>query len=270
MAKSDKPQPPRHYAAIAWNAPDFLDRDIPERTWLIEGAIAHPTTGMLYAFRGSGKSWTALQLALAVASGERWMAFNVPKARGVLYVDGEMALCDLRDRIRGLTGGHAPSNLWILASEDLASERMNLNLALREDQQAFARTLLEIERRAGVPIEFVILDNWISLVRGLDENDNSALDGIRQWLIMLRHGERSVLVVHHAGKTGQQRGASAREDNLDYSIKLQQTMSRSNEAWFEVEWDKCRGARPVPDRFTLRLATDEAGRLQLRPVPQAA
>lgn len=267
MSTQQKKNQNKSYAELVWPAADFLSRPIPERTWLVEGAIPHPTTGMLYAYRGSGKSWTAMQIACAVAGGKQWALYKCPAARNVLYVDGEMALCDLRDRIRGLTDGRPPDKLWILASEDLAAAHRGLNLALAADQQAFARTLLDIEARAGGPIEFVVLDNWISLVRGLDENDNSQLDGIRQWLIMLRHAERSVLVVHHAGKSGVQRGASAREDNLDYSIMLKQTMARVGESWFDLEWDKCRGARPVPDRFTQRLTVDaETGRVSLMPV----
>lgn len=51
---------------------------------------------------------------------------------------------------------------------------------------------------------------------GYDENDNSHLDRYLAWLREIRHRGITVLIVHHAGKGGDQRGASRREDILGY------------------------------------------------------
>ena len=43
---------------------------------------------------------------------------------------------------------------------------------------------------------------------GLRENDSDAWSPIQQWLLQLRRRGLAVLIVHHAGKTGGQRGSA--------------------------------------------------------------
>ena len=43
---------------------------------------------------------------------------------------------------------------------------------------------------------------------GLRENDSDAWSPIQQWLLQLRRRGLSVLIIHHAGKTGGQRGSA--------------------------------------------------------------
>ena len=52
----------------------------------------------------------------------------------------------------------------------------------------------------------LILDNLSSLTAALRENDSDSWSPIQQWLLRLRRRGISVLIVHHAGKGGEQRG----------------------------------------------------------------
>src|SRR5260370_40366956 len=52
----------------------------------------------------------------------------------------------------------------------------------------------------------------------LRENDSDAWSPIQQWLLQLRRRGLSVLIVHHAGKTGGRRGPSRREGGLATSV----------------------------------------------------
>jgi putative DNA primase/helicase len=61
--------------------------------------------------------------------------------------------------------------------------------------------------------------------------------------LALRRRNIAVLLIHHAGKNGDQRGTSGREDMLDSVIKLEQVKDEVNEgAKFIVNFTKCRGA----------------------------
>jgi RecA-family ATPase len=234
---------------VVWRADLFAARDIPPREWLADGCIPAPSIGMLYAYRGAGKTLTAMDMSLAVARGRPWLGYQVPRPRTVLYVDGEMPIADMKHRLLAQSGPEGvPDNLYILSSEDLAMDHKSLNLARAEDRDAITQLLVHFEQQ-GHKIELLILDNWVSLIRGLDENSNSEkIDELKSWLIFLRHGEISVLFVHHAGKGGGQRGASAREDIIDYSIKLS-----GRDGPEQFEWDKTRTGRPDPDAFGIRL-----------------
>jgi Protein of unknown function (DUF3489) len=61
----------------------------------------------------------------------------------------------------------------------------------------------------------------------------------------LRRRGISVLIVHHAGKGGQQRGTTRREDVLDTSISLRHPADYSpvEGARFEIHLEKARGVR---------------------------
>jgi len=255
----------KRYVNLINSAEAFLERPIPPRTWLLDKTIPHPSLGMLYAYRGNGKTFTALDLAIHVARGESWMGYSIPQARPVLYVDGEMPLGDLHERLRQLTQGKAPDKLFIIASEDLAVEHESINLGQQKDRQAFGEAVDHIidHRLGGENFGLIILDNWTSLIQGLDENDNTKLDPLKKWLMLLRHGEQSVLLVHHEGKArGGQRGATAREDMLDYSIRLSEISPHAKPKRFLVEWDKCRSVDPEPPEF-IEVLEEVDGWLQM-------
>ena len=60
---------------------------------------------MLYAPRGVGKTLLALSMGLAVASGSPFLRWHAPRQRRVLYVDGEMPLVSLQERLRAISTG---------------------------------------------------------------------------------------------------------------------------------------------------------------------
>jgi len=92
-------------------------------------------------------------------------------------------------------------------------------------------------------VELLILDNLSSLTVGVRENDSDAWGEIQDWLLRLRRRGISVLIIHHAGQRGGQRGTSRREDVLDTSFSLRQPSDYSIEqgARFEVHIEKGRG-----------------------------
>ena len=70
----------------------------------------------------------------------------------------------------------------------------------------------------------------------------------QRWLLSLRRRGVSVLFIHHAGKGGQQRGTSRREDILDTVIALRRPHDYSPKegARFEVHLEKARGLYGSP------------------------
>lgn len=66
----------------------------------------------------------------------------------------------------------------------------------------------------------MIIDNLSCFTRGIEENGKRDWDPIGDWLGDLRAIGAAVIIIHHANKDGGQRGTSAREDALDFSIKL--------------------------------------------------
>jgi putative DNA primase/helicase len=190
--------------------------DLPPKEYLIEPWLPKAGLAMIWAARGVGKTWFALELALCLAEGDDFLAYSVRRPEIVLYIDGEMPLVDTKDRLNQLRATQ-PDNLHFLSSELLYVNDTPLNINDEADQRRILVAVEEMSREEIRP-SLIVLDNLSSLASGLDENDNSALDRILKFLLQLRHAGITFLLVHHANKTGDQRGASRREDLLDTSI----------------------------------------------------
>lgn len=217
---------------------EFLLSTLPERDYLLHPVIPEQGIVMLVAKRGIGKTFTALHMSLSVAGGLSLFNWHAPKARRVLYVDGEMPAISMQERLAALATGmaappHAMQNFSII-TPDIQSRPMP-DLATTYGQQALEPFL------AGV--DLLVLDNLATLCRTGKENESQSWTPMQTWLLDLRRRGMAVLLVHHAGKSGDQRGTSAREDIMDTVINLRRptTYSVAEGARFEVHLTKARG-----------------------------
>ena len=209
--------------------------DIKPRGMVLEPIIPEKGLVMLYATRGTGKTHVALGIAYAVATGSAFLKWRARRARRVLVIDGEMPASELRERLQWINGGATPTPRTLKILPIDLVERGIRTLACPEVQAELDPWL------AGV--ELLVLDNLSSLTAALRENDSDSWSPIQDWLLRLRRRGISVLIVHHAGKTGGQRGTSRREDVLDTSISLRHPSDYAPEqgARFDVHIDKGRG-----------------------------
>jgi putative DNA primase/helicase len=118
-------------------------------------------------------------------------------------------------------------------------------------------------------IHLLILDNLSTLCTSRSESASDAWVPMQNWLLKLRRQGISVLLVHHAGTNGRQRGTSRREDALDTVIALRRPEDYSPEqgARFEIHFEKLRnrveGVGAMP--FEARLDTlDVDGQQRIR------
>jgi putative DNA primase/helicase len=177
----------------------------------------------------------------------------------VLYVDGELPLSTFREWLSAIMAGASCGD----ANEDTAPFRIitpDLQVTPMPDL-ATATGQAAIEPKLD-GIELVILDNLSALCRVSEENEAGDWVPIQSWILSLRRRGITVLLLHHAGKSGAQRGTSRREDLLDVVIKLKHPADYSPEEGLraEIHFDKGRGlygddAKP----FEVRLQTNAEG-----------
>jgi putative DNA primase/helicase len=234
---------------------EFLTMTLPDRDYLLHPIIPMQGIVILFAPRGIGKTFVALSFALAVAGGLSVFNWRAPKGYHVLYVDGEMPALAMQERLSALALGmaapaHAMKNLSIL-TPDMQSRPMP-DLATPSGQMALEPFL--------DGINLLVLDNLSTLCRTGKENESQSWQPMQSWLLDLRRRGLAVLLVHHAGKSGDQRGTSAREDIMDTVISLRRPRqySMAEGARFQVHLTKARGivgddAKP----FEVHLKTEE-------------
>lgn len=252
----------KELADVVINTAQLAEMDIPERDCLIEPFIMVPSLNMLYAKRGLGKTWVSFQAAISIATGRNLFAYKTKRKGRVLLVDGEMVLADIKERFLSLDGGISEA-IDVMPAESMYLEHISINLHEKNDRERLLLALQQLEKQ-GKKYDCLIFDNLSSLLSGADENDNTEQEAFLQFLISLRHAGYVVILIHHAGKSGDQRGASRREDMMDTVIKLDDPApgaERHPGAHFVLKFTKTRGRAPVPAELDVRLVTGPNGKL---------
>lgn len=239
---------------------DLLLMDLRPVEFVIDPILPVQGLGELFAPRGMGKTFVGLEIAFCVAVGEKkCFSWDVPKARRVVYVDGEMAANRVQGRLRSIALGHGlrmppdPSYIRII-TRDLEDREVCLNISTREGQRNIEEHLMDGD--------FLLLDNLSCLTSGGKENEGDDWVPVAGWLLRLRQRGITVLFIHHAGKGGEQRGTSRREDLLDCVIAMRKAAEHSaSELRCEIHIDKLRNAGPAESvfPFELTMRTDERG-----------
>jgi hypothetical protein len=227
------------YSLVVDDATIFLLEKLPPREMLLSPFLEAKSLGMIHAWRGVGKTHVMLGMAVAQASGGKFLNWHAPKASRVIYVDGEMADINIQQWLRDT-----------VEQEGMPALRQGMfNLIARDRQQCGIPTLMYSEGRDLIEEHLeddepttIYLDNISSLFRGGNEKESMDWEDAQEWLVELRSHGHSVVLAHHDGKGGFQRGTSSREDPLDWVIQLRRPKNYQFEEGLrlEVHFEKAR------------------------------
>lgn len=247
------PTPSRRQLTVV-RAADITAPEEPTPTWLVEHLWASGAVGVIGGAPKACKSWLALELAVAVASGRPCLGrFAVPAPGPVLVYAAEDAPLQIRQRIEQLCQARgAPFHALEL---DLILEP-----ALRIDRPEPVerlRATLDLHRP-----RLLILDPYVRL-QGADENNATEVAAILATLRELsRTFSLALLLVHHTRKSpgtspGQAlRGSSDFHAWGDSNLYLRR---RADDLILTIE----HRAAPAPPPLSLALAPDPL-RLDIR------
>lgn len=208
----------------------------PARLW---GAlISSGQLGMVFGWRGTGKSTFMMALALAMASEAKFLGITAKKAAKVVLLDGEMDLYSMQRRLELISASldvELTNNLRIMSPELFSGVMPKLTTP--EGQR-------EIDKAIGDSWDVLIIDNYSSFSSGREDAD--AWAPWLPWLLKHKRAGHTVIIVHHTGKNGTQRGASNHEDPMDFVISLRppKIPSGNGALEFVVSWTKSRHLPP--------------------------
>jgi hypothetical protein len=174
----------------------------PERRWLIEDLWADQAVGIIGGEPKCGKSFLALDLLVAVASGAPCLRRFVARQRGpVLLYAAEDALHVVRTRLEGICRAAAVP-LHELPIHVITAPSVRLDVAA--DRAQLQTTIAELR-----PV-LLVLDPFVRLHR-IDENASAEVAPLLAYLRDLqRRFALAVVLVHHARKgAGRVRGGQA-------------------------------------------------------------
>lgn len=216
---------------------EFIEIQFPPVQYIIPPFLTLPGLAMVFAERGVGKTLFVSHIAFAAATATSYLGWKAPRAFRVLILDGEMPAAELQKRykaIERITGIRPnPENLVFLTA-DLTPDGLP-DLGTLDGQKRLEKYL--------EGFDFISVDNLSTLCRTGAENEADSWGIMQAWAVKQRSLGRSVLLVHHAGKNGAQRGTSRREDVLGTVIQLKHPSgyTPTEGANFEIHFTKARG-----------------------------
>jgi hypothetical protein len=235
---------------------DFIATPLPARRRILGQWLYAGDLGAIIAARGSGKTWFTMLIAKAIATGTAlgdWEAPEQPLRVGIY--DSEMAIEDLHGRAASCGLASVQDILLLSYSRILQERQRPLNLANVEDHA------LLIEWAKESRLDVVFLDNLTTSVSGVEENGNDDFrDKVQPLLLSARAAGVTLIIVGHLGRNGKWRGASGKEDMLDWTLKLARDEdSDDHQLVVKSNFDKFRRSRDGngPLRWTIRATPGE-------------
>jgi putative DNA primase/helicase len=239
-----------------WQLPGL---ELPEQIDWLPPLVRSGSLGMVFAKAGVGKSYFCFWFAAAVACGGnflKWSGQGLP-AR-VLYVDGEMGIHEVRRRFCEIIGKPGYQSEFIKTSTTFLTPESFPNQIVApinsDTGQAFYSEAMQTQ-------DVLFLDNYCALTQRTGrQSDEEVWAKVQTWLTGLRAAGKCVVLVHHAGKSGDQLGTSTKEFPLNWSLNFYKPADYKEEqgARFVVHFAKGRMAAEEKASFTAWYKTTGA------------
>ena len=188
-----------------------------ERTYLIPDLLPNPSVVLIYGAGGDGKSMTAWTLAKHIATGQPFVirGKHVPVEQGpVLLLNGDQPLVQMQEQMEEV---EMPADAPVIVRTDWSL-------------QAYARFQKLLQKYRP---KLVVIDSLIGCSggRAFDENKSDFATPL-YWLTRnngVAFPACTILIIHHANKTGGFRGTSAIRDAVDETWSLRRPSDKQLE-----------------------------------------
>jgi putative DNA primase/helicase len=230
-------------------AAQLMAADQPPRSDLLPPWLASDTAALVYGPAGIGKSFLALGIAWAVASGGSFLGWRSTRPCRVLYVDGEMGAAELGNRLALF--GPLPDRLSIVPHDRPGGARLDLG-----EEDGIVRLMA-----AWNDPQLLVLDTLSALTPSARANRNpERRDGLHCFLLHLKQSRRAVLMVDHADRRGALDGTARHASAADLVMALRPSgPTAGGNARFEIHFEKTRQRVPLMPILAELQTVDGAG-----------
>ena len=196
----------------------FANEDVPAQKVLMtldnEALIREQTITELLAFRGIGKSMVVGGWIKLLTLGGEFCGFQSLGGKRVLLIDGELPKPLLQKRLKTLVGPNAKGLLRVRHLGTVGNYMPAL--AAPDAQEKFFQSVTK-----GWRPDVIVFDTRTAIFKH-DTNDQGQLLTVNEFLIRLRSEGFAIILAHHAGKNGTQRGRTDNDDITDLILQLNQ------------------------------------------------
>jgi hypothetical protein len=188
-------------------------------SWIIKDVLTIKGFCVLVGPPGSYKSFIALDIAEAIATGRTWMGNQVSSPGAVLYIAGE-GFGGLGARIMSTKINHNTKD-----GAEIYVIRHQLNLrSSADDFNILMESIDDLIQRTGIDLRLIMIDTLARAFGGGNENDSSDMGAwIHNCGRMQRKLDCALMAMHHSGKDILRgaRGHSSLLGAVDTQLELQ-------------------------------------------------
>lgn len=177
-----------------WRMSDIDVSEATRNDYIVKGFLQKKRFALLFGQPGEGKTFCALALGYAVASGKPFLGQIRVKRGSVLFLAYESP-GSLKNREIAIAQQFGIDDNLIGAPADF-------NLKTEEGRKELGQMVADVVAETG-PLSLIIIDTWARLLSraGVDENDATEVGNIVRTLEMLVESSgASVLCIAHSGK----------------------------------------------------------------------
>jgi hypothetical protein len=185
--------------------------------YLIKGVLERQSNAVLFGKWNVGKTFVILDMAAAIATGQLWFGKRVRKGR-VLYL-GYEGIRAMKKRILALRGKHP---MLLDRATPFAWAPLRNPLTRPEGVKEIGAVLVEFAARHGGAPDLIVIDPLQNALGGDDSDANLMAELNRCVAEIMRRQHCSVLRVHHAGHSNEDRarGHSSLPAGVDTEIRV--------------------------------------------------
>ena len=218
---------------------EFLNEKQPELTWAVENLFPIESINFIAGPAGHGKSWMLHDLAIATATGDKWLGHFATSQGSVLYIDEESSGTLLRNRFHALIKARSEeldlSNVYLCVGQ-------GINFS---DAKSFKRLLHVIDTYRPA----VIIIDCLIRVHSAEENSASEMSRVfkRVKSIVSQIGCTIVIADHHRkpGKNSTSQDYSLRGSSDKMAIADSVLSIRSQDNRITIEHTKSRHSQAI-------------------------
>jgi hypothetical protein len=235
MAGPDEPEPdlPQSHLRLS----EHCSSCVKPRQWLVQGILPAGQRTALVGRWGTGKSWLALDLAMALVFGSPFLGDTPPATRGsVVILDGEGGGPRTVNRFNQLRIGRGIPARSSLKQRDIHWFSLrDFNLSWEDAADKLTTLVAPIE-----PV-LIIMDTLAKVMGLPDENSNAAATRVTRALCALNEATSSaLLLLAHPAKTESGDASVRGAGELSADLDVLWTLQRSGEHVRRARCDKDR------------------------------
>lgn len=225
---------------------EVLETD-PNIEWTIDRIAPKQTIGLLAGDSGIGKTWVVLDLAIAIATGSKWLG-KYPTAQGsVMIVDEENAIKLLSARLtkllksKGYKANELPISFIVGGYTNFSPNKVNGLYKMSDEFKKLVRTF---DKHTPAWASF---DSLTRVHRANENASNEMSAAFASVKRLVDDTGTGLLFTHHLSKKSQIRGSTDIKAFYDYVMIIDR-----HELGVRVKHEKSRWDEPV-DPFVIRF-----------------